>query len=351
MSDSALFIEDLNQRCALAALVHADTDAVYAPTANQIFAFALIRALKLEKGASIAHVEGRPSHVALVRSTQAQIMDSIHQIAQHLHDWGMAVTQLQRKDERAWELMRFQMEKSVLSAARGYGCADREDLITEGLSAALLKVFELLGKAPVIADDESAEALAARINARAEDLRGVYDFHSPLYGWAKLIARNELISLLRREGRVQLLEPEQLEQAAGADTAAEATFHSVVAERRTQTEEDEAAETVAYEAARAKYAEVLTALVSVIDNLSAGQRRVICFTLMSRPQFQRALSITGVAPPAESPPFDTDRSDDAIGDAIHKTANTVRVQRSNAVRAVSRQSPPLGDFLKRLIER
>jgi DNA-directed RNA polymerase specialized sigma24 family protein len=220
-------------------------------------------------------------------------------------------------------------------ALRYYPC-QREELKADALQEALLKIFGLLDKMVDERRLEETEDMVALVVDARPSLTNIYDFGSPFYAFAKRIARNELITQLRIENR-QPIYPGALEEIISV----------LPADPLPPLTEDEH---ISQEAQIRQLKIDLTRLLGLIEgHLTPKPRKVVCQTLVARPQFWRALAISGLAVPADFPPSSGFSTDLQIAAALGMTENSVRANRSQAKKRIQELDPLLGLLFERLV--
>jgi DNA-directed RNA polymerase specialized sigma24 family protein len=185
--------------------------------------------------------------------------------------------------------------------------------------------------------EETGDIVALVANAQAT-LTNIYDFGSPFYAYAKRIARNQLITRLRKDGR-KLAYLISLEDVAYA--------LSTPLPPQTPAEEEE---TLSNTLLQLKID--LTRLLEIVErHLTPKPRQVVLHTLAARAQFWLALEATGLAP-LEGISSKTGLTMDAeIARVVGTTENSVRVHRRNAKKQVQAIDPIVGLLLEGLITR
>jgi hypothetical protein len=316
-------VADLAIRCRQIVALYQVPSMGYRPIPQHLFFFALVWSLK-QRVAYLQRV-----------GADASLAEPLEQIAQHLEVWGTAVSALKEKDEHEWELLRIQIEKAVETAARDYQCQARTDVKAEAIGNGLTKVFEILHKLPAADTLEATADLIALAVDRRDEFTNLYDFSSPFYPFVRRIARNELITLLRRERR----ETARLQPL-------EETAHTPVVPPPMPEEDEE----VAYKAAQRQLKIVLCRLLELVQTqLTPKPRLVVLQTLAARPQFWRALSLIELSAPAGFPPPTEPRNDAELGTILNLSENSVRVHRFTAKKCIQVIDPKLGQLLERLM--
>lgn len=300
----------------------------YSPMEKQIFFFTSVKLVK-EK----VTLESRES--LLPKPKYADIRTYMKSVKSNLDKWGDVVAALQERNELEWELLRLQMEKAVNSIAARYACSQRITLKQEALARSLLKVLEITEKMPrarVINSEADVVAFVVRIQ---DKLTSIYDFKNSFYAYASVIAQNELISLLRTEGR-----------EVSIDNIVIATAPSPSLE----TVEDEIDAENEERAAQAAFCEKLGQLTELLrEHLTHIQYRVIMYTLSARSQFWRAVSITGFVPPEAVPSAGTCTDDADIARCLNTNPNNIRVHRNNSKQKIDEVDPELTHLLGLLL--
>jgi hypothetical protein len=326
MPDSIITIAELEIICRQAATAQPVAAEDFRPTAPQIYFFTLVWLLKQKV------LFQRPED-RLNGQTAAALRDHTHEVARHLEAWGATITGLKQREAKEWELLRIQMEKAL-----SYYHCQQEALKADALQEALLKIFGLLSKVVTGRRLEETEDMVALVLSTQSSLTNIYDFSSPFYAFAKRIARNELISQLRKVNR-QPIYSLSLEDMVNI-------LPSVPPPPL--PEEGKAA----FEAQLLQLKIDLTRLLELIPTyLTPKPRQVVCQTLAAQPHFWQALALTGLAVPHDFPPPSDFSTDTEIAAALGIDENSVRANRSQAKKRVQELDPVLGLLLERFITR
>ncbi len=325
MSDSATTALDLETICRQVSAVQKTNAGDFRPTSNQIHFFTLVWWLK--KGGPIPPENPLPSQEATAVTERAD------RVAQHLDEWGATVAGLKQRDEKEWELLRIQMEKAV----KYYPCQP-EELKADALQEALFKIFRLLDKMYDGRTLEETGDIVALVACAQDTLTNIYDFGSPFYAFAKRIARNQLITRLRKDGResAYLISLEDVAYALSSDplpqTSAEG--NETLSKTLLQLQID------------------LARLLEIVQgHLTPKSRQVMLYTLAARPRFWLALEVTGLTPPEGISSKTGVTMDAEIAQAVGTTENSVRVHRRNAKKQVQEVDPIVELLLEGLITR
>ena len=245
-------------------------------------------------------------------------------IAANLAEWGAAMAALKARDPKQWDLLGRQLQLVL----QRFNCP--QEMKEDAAVAAIIKILQLLDRMPgadliEAAGMEGAEALLA-------ECHGLYDFSTSFYGYAKVTARNVLHDMLRRTPE-QSTDDDLLDLVPAPDSVWQSDGEGE------------------YDDARRNFAIELRRLMLHIDReLPRRQRAVIWLTLAARPQFWRAIDISG------SPmPDGLDRSllgadDSLIAQKMNANTNNVRVLRSLAKSRMAEQDQFLAGLLARLID-
>jgi DNA-directed RNA polymerase specialized sigma24 family protein len=326
MSDAVMTIAGLKTLCCRVAAPGKAANGDFGPTANQIYFFMLVWLLKQK-------VTFQQADDYLDDQNTEELLHRAQQVATHLDAWGATVAELKRREAKEWELLRIQMEKAISY----YYCHDQV-VKADALQEALLKIFRLLDK--MIGGhklNETEDMVSFVVNARA-DLTNIYDFGSPFYAFAKRIARNELITQLRKESRHPIY-PIPLEDMGFA-------LPMVPAPALTEDE---------HALAKAQILQLKIDLARLLQLIQSGltlkPRQVVHQTLAVQPQFWQALTITGLSAPGDFPPPSALSSDLEIATALEMTENSVRAHRSQAKKRIQEIDPMAGLLLNGLINR
>jgi hypothetical protein len=224
------------------------------------------------------------------------------------------------------------MEKAL----RYYSCGS--DLKAEALQEALVKIWVLLDKMLNGNEVERTQDIVALVTDKRAAWTNIYDFSSPVYAFARRIARNELMTQLRKES-TQPIYPGPWEDMEGRVTS--------VSPPALPEDEDSPFETW-----RLQLKFDLARLLEIIQHdLTSKPREVVCQTLAAQPQFWLALELTGLSQPAAIPPRSRLASDAEIGMVLKLTENSVRVHRAHAKKRAQEIDPMLGPLFDRLITR
>ncbi len=333
MGPATATLTDLRKICHRLVERERATAGSFQPTGNQVFFFMLARLQK--QGLSFRKPGDR-----LAGQEAATLTKQAGQVVAQLGEWGPIITALKARDDKAWELLRLQMETGLK------GCpVQGADLKADAVQNALLKLFIILEKMVTWPELEAADVITLVVNERTK-LSNIYNFHHPFYAFARRIAYNELMSQLRQEINRPLADKtfEELEAVAGKVSSA--TPASQVIANIANGDES------ALQALRQQLRQDLSRLLAIIKgDLTRMQRRVIWQTLAARSQFWRALEATGLSMSAEMQPTLTLNSAGAIAQVLRTKANTVRVHRAKARQRVAAIDPTLAGLLDSLISR
>lgn len=326
MPGSAITVAELETICRQAVAMQVAALADFRPTAQQVYFFTLVWLLKQK-------VRFERAEDYLDDQIATDLIDHAHTVAQHLAEWGATITGLRQREAIEWELLRIQMEKAI-----GYYPCQAEGLKADALQEALLKVFSVLNK--MVAGrklDETADMVGLVVNTRL-NLTNIYDFSSPFYAFAKVIARNELIIQLRKENR-QPIYPISIDNMS--------TDLPTVAPPSEVEEEDAVREAQLWQLKLD-----LTRLLELIrHHLTPQPRRVVCQTLAGQPHFWLALTMTGLPAPDEFPPRSEFTTDLEMAMALGITENSLRVHRVHAKKQVHAVDPLLELLLDKFLTR
>jgi len=311
----------------------------YRATVSQTAFCVLVWAIK--QGATCRHVtevlhdkQGHPLSATVIHQ-------HVEQVAQHLEEWGIVLTKLQRKDAHEWELLRIQMTKAI---AR-YNCPvqDKEDALQDSL----VKLWRMLDQAvqsDTLDRAENAAELVELMGREGVMMRSGYDFSSPFYSYARRMVENKLISKLRGHQR-ELKYIVELDEMT--ETVAESAPALTAPPPEISVEEERS-----LAASRLQLRIDLTRLLdSVSSTLTPKARQVVLFTLAARPQFWLALELAGLSPPPELPNLTKSPTDVDLGQWLGMSDNTVRVHRSLGKAKITEVQPLLGVLLETLMER
>jgi DNA-directed RNA polymerase specialized sigma24 family protein len=325
MPGSIITLAELETICCQAAATWPISPADYRPTVRQIYFFTLVWLLKRK-------VIFQQADDCLDNQTAAS-SERAYQVAQHLDEWGGTVARLKQREAKEWELLRIQMEKALR-----YYYSQPEGMQADALQEALLKIFELLNK---MIDgrqlDETDDIVTLVVNSRAS-LTNIYDFGSPFYAFAKRIARNELVTRLRKENR-QPIYSDPLEEMNSTLPA--------VPPPSLPEDEDALMETRLFQLK----IDLARLLELIQHGLTPKPRRVVCQTLAAQPQFWQALNLTGLTLPENFPSPAGFSTDGEIAAVLGLTENSVRVHRVHAKKQIRETDPVLEILLDKLLTR
>jgi hypothetical protein len=325
MATSCITLTELESFCRQAATAQTAGAGNFLPTPKQVYFFTLIWLSK--KGVTWDHVEAMPDSQEVTAS-----LERVQQVTQHLAEWGAIITRLKQKDEKEWELLRLQIEKAV----RCYPYIS-EDLRVEAVQNALLKIFILLDKMIAWPDLEMRD-IAHFVQRARGDLTNLYDFGSPFYAFAKRLARNELMTQLRKRGRqgTYSLPLDDTESTLPALIVTTSFF-----------EEDEVSVQTFHLQLKTDMAKLLE---TIEHDLTPRLLQVILQTLGTRAEFWRALEVTGLSAPqgllVDSRGMSTDTY---IAETLGITENNIRVHRVHAKKRLKEVDPNLALLLEGLI--
>lgn len=321
MPSSAITVAELETICRQAAAAQPADPGDFQPTARQTYFFTLVWLLKRE-------VLFRRAEDHLNGQIATDLSDHAHTVAQHLAEWGATITGLKQRETKEWELLRIQMEKAI-----SYYHCQSEGLKADALQEALLKVFVLLNKMDAGRKlDETEDIVSLVVNTRL-NLTNIYDFSSPFYAFAKVIARNELMTQLRKENRHPIYPIPIEDMTTGLPPVPPPSLWG----------DEEAVWQLKID---------LTRLLELIQhNLTPKPRRAVCQTLAAQPQFWQALSLTELIVPENFPPPAQFNTDVEIAAALGMSENSVRVHRVHAKKQVQAVDPLLERLLDKLLTR
>jgi hypothetical protein len=343
------------------------TGKYYCPSPKQTPFFTLTWAAK--QGARVDQREAFMADEDGELLSAGEVQARLEKVRVNLGCDGRIFDGLQHRSAKEWELLRLQLEKPL----RGYNCrmADKQD----ALGDAVYRVLRLLGRTPASETIEMWPDAITGTAATGADLARLYDFTSPFYGYAGRIARNALITILRKKQAPDDIDDErdsdvQSDRAGRQELGYEIDWDYVIDNVHNDyaTAEGDEVPSPEFIAVRVK----LKRLLDEIDKLPTRQRQVMQLTLAARPQFYEALEFLQLPFPtaiakhvALTPDAQTDQvtsqpnadaclaalcDDDAIGLRLERTVNVVRVTRHNAVRRICDIDQDLCGLLNRLIE-
>jgi len=296
----------------------------YRATSNQALFFFLVWASKQKNACDVSE--------QCLNCSTVVVENKIKDVLQYLDLCGQTVTGLRQKEEKEWELLRIVLEKMARSQT------GHNDARVEAVGNAMVKLLRILQSMP---DSDLVEHLDAPFQFVAENrdqLKGIYDFSSPFYRYAGVVARNFAVSYFRKRNNKN----DDSESFDDILSIKEAPAHTL---------EDKVWE-AEYEMARQKYHERLQYLLDTIhSSLTPKPTQVILYTLAARPQFWMALEETQFPIPDYLPPQNSLHNDQDIAEALNLDVNRVRVHRAKAKNRISEIDPDLGRWLKRLIAR
>lgn len=326
MPGSVITVAELETICRQAAAMPPAAPGDFQPTTQQIYFFTLVWLLKKKVlfGRTEDHLDGQ---------IVADLTDHAHTVAQHLAEWGATIAGLKQREAKEWELLRIQMEKAI-----SYYHCQSEELKADALQEALLKVFSLLSK--MVAGrklDETEDIVGLVVNTRL-NLTNIYDFSSPFYAFAKVIARNELMTQLRKEDRHPIYPIPFDDMTTALPTVPPPSF----------LEDEDAIRKAQLWQLKLD----LTRLLELIrHHLTPKPHRVVCQTLVGQPQFWLALTMTGLSVPDEFPPRSEFTTDLEIATTLGMTENSIRVHRVHAKKQVQAIDPLLELLFDTLLTR
>jgi hypothetical protein len=333
-------VERLATICRGIGMTEAASAVSYEPTQKQIFFFSLVRALKesnrkWEKAEQKQNLPRQPSDpLPFLEADDAWRI--ARAAAHHLDEWGSIVTGLQQRAAKEWELLRIQMDQAI----HAFACPT--ELKDDALQDALLKVFHVLGELPPGQLLETTPSVFEFYVERQAALRGVYDFSSPLYAYAQLIARNTLFYQFRRNRR-ELIYPVAWDELTLGSAES-------VTEDHYQFEDDEIE--------REKEAQLfqlgidLTRLFELVKaEMRPQQKRqlVVWHTLAARSQYWLALAQTALTPPTLLRPT-PQANDTDIAHTLGMSENAVRVHRKQAKIQIEAFDAASGALLETLLD-
>lgn len=322
MASSAVTVAALGEICRQVVATQSERNGDFRATVNQVYFFTLVRlqkqGLHFQKGEDL--LDGQ---AVKDLTGQAQIA------AEHLIEWRETVTALKQNDPLEWELLRIQMDKALKSFVSPHA--------GDALQNALIKVFELLAKIPDPdwAALETANVITLVVEKRTH-LTNIYDFRSPFYAFAKLVARNTLRDELRKEGRRlhYLIYLDEMMVDLSSHQSSEPLAEGAMDQKISQLQAD------------------LPRLLALIDHhLTPKPRQVVYHTLGARSQFAMALEMINLPWPAAIPRHANGVSDADIGHILGMTENSVRVHRSSALKRLSSVDPLAAYLLETLLKR
>jgi DNA-directed RNA polymerase specialized sigma24 family protein len=245
-------------------------------------------------------------------------------IAANLAEWGAAVAALRARDPTQWELLARQLQNAV----QRFRCP--QEIKEDAVAAAVLKVLRLLDRMPSPADLEAGGIEGA--DQLLAGLPGVYDFATDFYTYARVVARNAARDLLQQTA----------EQTIGDD------FLDLAPAPASYSVDD--GEEAYGEACQALAIEVSRLVLLIDDELPRRQREVVRLTLSARPQFWRAVEMTGLPQPPGLDPELCGCDDAQIADRMQTVVNNVRALRSIGKARIEAHDRCLGDLLGRLLD-
>lgn len=322
MANAVVTVAELGEICRRAVTTQPGQNADFRSTVNQVYFFILVRLQK--QGLRFRRAEDLLEGYG-VEDLTAQV----NVVVDCLAEWGEMVTALKQSDDLEWELLRIQMTKAL----KRYTSQQQGD----ALQNALLKIFELLGKIPDLdwatLDPPKVVALVAKKRAH---LTNIYDFRSSFYAFAKSIAHNMLRDQLRKEGR-RLRYLVYVEDMA-TDLPDSQSFLS------------SSAETDGPDLSQLR-ADLTHLLDQIQHHLTPKPRQVVYHTLGARAQFATVLAMVDLPWPEEIPRHPNGTSDADIARVLGMTDNTVRVNRSQALKRLVAVNPILIYLLETLFKR
>lgn len=289
----------------------------YAPTTQQLLYFGLIRLFK-----QYPDVAGGPNDP--IPAPVDEFEADLNRRVINLTDWGSVVSDLKRGAEHEWLLLQVQLEASLRALGGERFARD------EAAQEALVTLVSTLRKLHHWVEIEHCSDVPALVRTAKRELRNVYDFNSPFYAYAKLIARNFMRQHWRRTRREISVEHAESEPTL-ADTPEEWL--------RLQEEMQQTGDQV-----RRLRLELARLLRILQTELSPRQTDVVMLTLASRRQFWLALKLSDIDVGSSFPEADLTRSDAAIALALNLSENSVRVHRSTAKRRLQEMDSLLGDL-------
>lgn len=288
MADTAatapLTVAALFELCHLCTPTELATSSGYRPTPAQIAFFTLIWAARL--GAHWQAVVSPLMNGEGDMLSPPLVQEHTTQVAGQLDEWGAAVTGLQQRNAREWELLRIQLDKAL----RGKSPDHADDALQE----ALITIFQMVHHMTPGDTIDSAADVAALAAASFPAHAAAYRFDRPFYPYAKRIAENQLYTHFRQRRRwdkdaLSLDEWEEIllaPESVDVDTEGEAA------------------------ALRRLLAEELKRLLQLLGSeLTPKPRQVVLATLAARPQFWTALRTFAVPAPAGLEPLPHDTND------------------------------------------
>ena len=323
--------EQVSAICHEIAVATPSNDAGYQPSFAQLFFFTLVRAHKeshkQRKGNEQLLMSIQRADDQLLGVDAESVWRIAHTVAQFLAEWGAVVSRLQQRNATEWELLRIQMEW----ATKRYRCP--LEIKDDALHDALLKLFAVLDAMPTSQKLDMAPNVLTFFAERQATVMGSYDFSSPFYAYAQLIARNTLFYQLRRTPHEAIYSGDGDELGAEPGTIDHYAF-----------EREEALLQLRLDLAR---------LFSMIEGEMQRQlvrRQVVWHTLAARAQYWRALDETGLAPPIPLPPTPQTSDSDIAQNLAIKTVNAIRVHRRQAKEQITAADTASGALLEMLMD-
>ncbi|MCB9102289.1 MAG: sigma-70 family RNA polymerase sigma factor [Anaerolineales bacterium] len=324
MANSGITLSELEAICRQTAPKQTTDTGGFRPTAKQIYFFSLVWLLKRKVtiGQATDCLEGEVA---------ARGRDHPYQVANHLCEWGATATLLKQGDAIEWELLRLQQEKAI----RYYGCS--AEMKAEAVQQALLKTWKLLKKMADGSKIEQTQELVALILANRTIWTNIYDFSTPFYAFTKRIARNELVTELRKQS-AEPLYPDSWDEI-------DAIVPSIPPPSLPVDEPTVDLRPLQLKIDLAKLLELIQ------RQLTPKPRQVIMYTLAAQPQFWLALKIADLSPSAGFPVRAEFASDVELGQALGMNENAVRVHRANAKKLIQAHDPLLSLLVEALLTR
>lgn len=295
----------------------------YQPTFPQLFFFTLVyiaKAMKKQQGAAtqVGFDWRQPAPVFDFAPQVIQTMAAT--VATHLSQWGAVVALLQARSAQEWELLRIQMEGATNRFAYP------QEIKDASLSDALLKIFQVVTAMPSPDALQSSGDPFAFFVEQQTAMMSLYDFHSPFYAYAHLVARNALFYTNRRQ-REEPTYPFAWDEL----TVEPATEDHYDFEAEDAAEEAAAKARQAAEERLQLHLDLARLFTFMTTEMQRQKRRrlVVWHTLAARSQYWLALALTGVPPPVTLPPT-PHAGDGEIAKALAMSENAVRAHRNQA---------------------
>ena len=324
MATSGITLTELESLCRLATTAQKAGIGNFRPTPKQVYFFTLLWLSK--KAGAWQSVEALPASQNVSAS-----LERAQQVTRHLAEWAPIIARLEQKDEKEWDLLRLQLEKAVK-----YYPSISEELKLEAVQNSLMKLFILLDKMIPWPDLEGMD-IPRFVQSARPVLTNLYDFGTPFYAFAKRVARNELMTQLRKGGR-------QRSYSLPLDET-RPTLPALLIDPPSVEEDDLSLQALHLQLKR----DMAKLLETIQHDLTPRLIQVILQTLGTRAEFWRALEVTGLNAPQKLL-ADTGLSTDAdIAERLGLTENNIRVHRAHAKKRMQAVDPNLALLLESLI--